>query len=244
MNSSKFCIFKYKAIGLTIFLLIVLSIVASQLILKQKNEFVVLLTMTIDTKNTIIVSRNKIADRIGDYRKSLMRWAELPYKVVVVENSGYGNPFQDILKNAPNIQYVSTFIPSEPKRGKGYGEAQTLQYAIDNIIKNDKVYIMKVTGRYAPAGDLSEVLKILKEKKPEVLYKPKHSEWFVAKRPFYMELCKDCLETCNDSKGSNWIFEAHLENLAKSKPGTISTDLKIKVIKTRTGGFNQVISEI
>lgn len=132
----------------------------------EDKNLVVLLTMTIDTKNTITVSRKNVSDRIFDYKKSLTRWAELPYKVVVVENSGYGNPFQNILKKAPNITYISTYIPSDPKRGIGYGEAQTLKYAIDNVITNNSIYIMKVTGRYAPKGDLSNVIAVLKTKNP------------------------------------------------------------------------------
>lgn len=215
----------------------------------EKN-FVVLLTMTIDTKNTITVQsqpikRKNISDRINDYRKSLARWAELPYTVIAVENSGYGNPFEDILKNAPNIHYVSTYIPSDPERGKGYGEGKTLAYAINHLIPSYSTYIMKVTGRYAPKYDLSKVIEILKTKKPEVLlkiepddpnpYMKKRSEWFVAKKLFYEQLTKSCFQTCDDRDSPNRFMETHLHNLGDKTKKVVKTNLKIPVVLTKNG---------
>jgi len=216
------------------------------------DNLVVLLTMTIDTGKGAAVARNKIPDRISDYRKSLVRWAALPYKVVVVENSGYGNPFQDILEKSPHITYVSTHIPSMPVLGIGYGEAQTLKYAMERLIKDNSVYIMKITGRYAPKENLSEVVNILMSKKPEVLLKvlpndlilPKRSEWFVAKRPFYQEISEDCIHTCDERKGTEGLFEAHLHHLGDTKKGVIKTTLRIDIVKTRTGSFNAPVSWI
>ncbi len=208
------------------------------------NNFIVLLTMTIDTKNTIIVARNNISDRINDYRKSLTRWAQLPYKVVVIENSGYGNPFVDILKGSNNIKYISIKIPHIQERGKGYGEAQTLKYAIDKVIKNNTVYIMKITGRYAPQQDLSAILSILQEQKPNVLIKTNHSEWFVSKRKFIRDFANFCIKNCDDRKDISGIFETQLMRFSQDVGNVTYTDLNINVIPTRNGGFNLSVTHI
>lgn len=239
--------------GATIHYHIIKPIYHKNLTLWANEHMVVLLTMTIDTKKTITVRRNKISDRIEDYRKSLTRWAQLPYRMIIVENSGYGNPFEDILKNAPHIQYISTNIPSDPNRGIGYGEAKTLKYAIDHLIKNNSIYIMKITGRYAPTHDLSNVISILKRKKPTALLKedPNHfflkkrSEWFVAKRDFYQKLSQNCIQTCDDKKGENGFFEAHLHELGDHSENVIKThNIIINVIETRGGSSNTLLTKI
>lgn len=216
------------------------------------ENMVILLTMTIQTEKTISVARKKVSDRIEDYRKSLTQWAKLPYKVVVVENSGYGNPFQDILKNAPHIQYISVHIPSNPTLGIGYGEAQTLKYAMENVIKNDSIYITKMTGRYAPAKDLSDIIHILISKKPEVLLKEmpsdkivtQRSEWFVAKRQFYQTVVEDCMQMCDERKGMPGVFETRLHAVGEITKNVVKTNLNIKVLATRTGSFNTPVSWI
>ena len=210
----------------------------------QNNDFIVLLTMTIDPQNTFALLRNNIPDRINDYRKSLSRWAKLPYKVVVIENSGYGNPFKDILQNANNIQYISTKIPYALEKGRGHGEASTLKYAADNIIKSNTAYIMKMTGRYAPLQDLSAVLSILQKYNPHVLIKPHHSEWFVAKRKFLRNFAIFCIENCDERKGNRGSFETQLlrfSNVYLTK-NVIHSHLNINVVPIVCGSGVEVFS--
>lgn len=207
------------------------------------DNCVVFLTMTIDPKGTVFTARNNVEDRINDYRKSLSRWAQLPYKVVAVESSGYGNPFEDILKNAKNITYVSKNIPHIPARGKGYGEAQIIKYAMDNLIKNNNVFIIKMTGRYAPEGDLSAITNLLQKDNPNAVVKYGRSEWFVAHRAFFQQLANNCIATCDDAQGASKFFEAHLQALSDAKD-VIKYNEKIKVLPTRTGSYNVFIQDI
>ena len=201
----------------------------------QNNNFIVLLTMTIAPPQKILLERNKIQDRINDYRKSLTRWAQLPYKVVVIENSGYGNPFKDILQHTTNIQYVSVKIPYDPEKGRGHGEANALKYAVDNIIKSNTVYIMKITGRYAPRQDLSAVLSILQKHRPNVLLKPERTEWFVSKRKFLRDFTNFCIENVDERKGVNYLFDTLLSRFSQSSANVIQSYLNIHVIPTNCG---------
>jgi len=214
---------------------------------KQSNfvpNFVVLLTMTINTKNTIDVARNNINNRILDYKTSLSRWSQLPYKVIVVENSGYGNPFKDIIKKNQHIKYVSINLPQIPERGKGYGEAQTLKYAVDNLIKDNNTYIIKFTGRYAPADNLSKILNIVTKHRPNLLFKTGRSEWFVATRNVILNISNLCINVCDDRKGIEGIMETQVVNCSKTIKNVINTDMNIKVIPTYTGGFNLLVDNI
>lgn len=202
------------------------------------NNFVVFLTMTIEPATTVNLKRVNIDDRIADYRKSLSRWAVLPYKVVVVESSGYGNPFTDILKNAPHIQYISTKLPCIAYRGKAYGEAEILKYAMENVIKNDKIHIMKVTGRYAPEENLKTITDILRAQKPRLMVKRGSSQWFVAYRPLVQKIAASCIKSCNINGGG--IFEDHLRLLSYTEHA-LEYKERIKVISTYSGTDNKIV---
>lgn len=212
-----------------------------------KQNIVVLLTMTIDINNTVDTKRHDINDRISDYRKSLARWAALPYAVIVLENSGYGNPFKDILHNAKNIHYISIKLPQDQMKGKSYGEAQILKYAMDKIIKNNNIYIVKMTGRYAPVADLTEVLQHLQLEKPDVILS--HgvgSEWFVAKRKFFLELATQCIKTCKFVPGKDeyyFAIEGHLQRLSNTKK-MLKYHKWLDVIPTYRGTTNQKVDQI
>ena len=117
------------------------------------EDCVVILTMTVNPM-TRAVGQKKTNDRIIDYRKSINQWLKMPqFKVIAIENSGAGiEPFKDILKNAENIQYFSTNLKHLIKyeMGKGYGEAITLKWGLENVpdLKNNKFkHITKCTGR-------------------------------------------------------------------------------------------------
>lgn len=219
-----------------------------------KNDFIVLLTMTIaPPKDMIYLNRTSIATRIDDYRKSLQQWALLPYKVVVVENSGYGNPFKDILKNSKNIRYFSVKTKQDPFKGKGYGEAQTIRHIIiRNIIhkfmQNNKVYLMKVTGRYSPAKNLDDVIKMILYYHPTAIVKYDdkndihHSEWLVSKINFLLQISNKCIASCDDNVGK--YFEWSLMKISKKHNNVIYTDLNIEVLPTHTGTFNTYMDKI
>lgn len=203
------------------------------------NNLIVLLTMTIDPKNTRYARRTDISQRIQDYRKSLKRWAKLPYKVIAIESSGYGNPFADILTNAKNIIYISEKTPHNPARGKGYGESHLIKYAMRDIIYDNNIYIMKVTGRYAPIDDMTELMDVLRLQAPTVLYRPHYSEWFVAKRQFYIDLAESCIEKCDDPANDIIGFESNLLEFAQAN-NAMPYNTRIQVIETINGSNTEI----
>lgn len=240
---------KHKSFPLIFVLLVALILSATFVVIKwQQNKaqqwtdknFVVLLTMAIDPQGTIETRRSDIDDRITDYRQSLSRWAELPYRVVVVESSGYGNPFTDILANAPNITYVSKRLPHIPERGKGYGEAHIIRYAIENYFADYDGYIMKVTGRYAPVADLKPITKLLQAKHPEAMLRNRrhHSRWYVARRDFNLELADSCIATCDEKKGPDFDLDEHLFQISNKYSSVLRVNFAIDVLPTFRGGAN------
>ena len=233
-----------------IFLIVAILVLSIVMLQKYKlrqlvwanEKFIVLLTMTIDPQNTLNAKRTNISDRIADYRKSLSRWAELPYKVIVVESSGYGNPFADILTNAKHIIYISEKTPHIPARGKGYGESHIIKYAMKNLITDNDIYIMKITGRYAPKKDLSEIVSMLRNSHPKIVVRHGRSEWFIGKRDFFIAVADNCIEVCGDPTQGMVSFEANLLALSQRQQALEYTQ-RIPVIAT-VNGRNEAEVEI
>lgn len=228
---------------LKIFACLIVVILVLELSFKQAKQqqidwasknFVIMLTMTIDPQGTYGAVRAKIADRINDYRKSLARWAELPYKVVIVESSGYGNPFVDILKDAKHITYVSVKTPHIPEKGKGYGESHLMRYALNNLILDNNIYIMKFTGRYAPKKDLSDMLTLLQLLAPNIVYRFGGTEWFVGRRAFFLELSDRCIATCRPIHEQTMWFERLFGRMVSEKYAMRHTK-NIEVLQTFNG---------
>lgn len=206
------------------------------------RNFVVLLTMTIDPAGTIKTRRSDIDTRIKDYRQSMARWAELPYRVIAIESSGYGNPFADILEHASNITYISKKLPHVPMRGKGYGEAHIIRYAVENFLTNEEEYIMKITGRYAPTADLTPIVQLLRTKHPEVMLRDRrhHGHWYVAKRSFNLDFTDVCIQNCDESTGSEYDFDEYLYQTSNRYP-VMRVNLSIEVLPTFRGSANDPV---
>lgn len=117
---------------------------------------VVLLTATINPRQTAYVARRDPSVRLNDYRKALVLWLHDRggQKLVFCENSSHdlveleracqsNNPY------GKEVEFLSfegnNFLP---QRGKGPGELAIIGYALNQsrLIKND-AQIMKVTGR-------------------------------------------------------------------------------------------------
>ena len=121
------------------------------------GSVVILLTATINTKGCLGVRQSKIDERIDSYYRSFKQWMalDLPYPIYIIENSGYGNPFVNLDWNGnQKVKYISVKLPMSGRRGKGYGEALSQKYFLNNIATDQDTIVVKFTGRWAPvSGD-------------------------------------------------------------------------------------------
>ncbi len=114
----------------------------------------ILLTATVDPKGVPFMKRSDPIVRESDYINSMKKWLETtPYSVVFCENSGYkGGKIGKMVKSCEDkkcefLQFDGQDFPRE--FGKGYGELQTIKYAVQNsnIVKESN-HTIKVNGRY------------------------------------------------------------------------------------------------
>ncbi|MBR0440133.1 MAG: hypothetical protein IJK27_05225 [Bacilli bacterium] len=73
------------------------------------------------------------------------------YPIVFAENSGADISclFEDAIKSG-RMEYISFYGNQNKERGKGYGECEIIQYALEHsflINKSNCKYIVKITGR-------------------------------------------------------------------------------------------------
>ena len=221
----------------------------------------VLLTLTIHVKNMMGVKQRNIQERITTYKKSIQQWGELnlPYKIYILENSNYGNPFKELLKE--NVIYISYDGIQDPKRGKGYGEAHTELYFVENIIDKDDKYIVKFTGRWAPINDsiFHKFEKIINNE--EIIsgiskfeltsFQHLHdielvelTRWFVVERSCFKDFLKGCVEKCDDRKGEIGWYESVFFEFFKNKHMKHLENYSIEVVNNPDGSFNKLTNHI
>ena len=135
-----------------IILILILILILIYFKFKSKCSVVILLTCTVNVQNNI--NQLKLTDstlRKDIYLKSIKQWIKTPFKIVVVENSGYNFPE---LKQNSQLEIIS-FMENEiypelsNEISKGTHELYSINYAIEksNLIKQSD-FIIKVTGRY------------------------------------------------------------------------------------------------
>ena len=221
----------------------------------------ILLTLTINVKNMMGVKQKSINDRINSYRKSIEQWGNLnlPYKIYILENSNYGNPFEDCLKD--NMFYISFDGIQDSKRGKGYGEAHTELYFVDNVIDKECKYIVKFTGRWAPINDFifnkiesilsneSEITGISKfEINPlqriDDVNLVELTRWFVVDINNFKEFLYNCIENCDDRKGEVGWYENVFFTFFKHKQMKHINGASLEVISNPDGSFNKLTNYI
>lgn len=114
------------------------------------ENIVILMTACVfpnDTKGTALqapsIRKKQYLDAIDFYLR------ETPLKIVFCENSGT-NLWDEIVSKGKNtrLEYLSFNCEGYRNKGKGFGEAKIIQYAISNsqFIK-DASFIIKITGR-------------------------------------------------------------------------------------------------
>lgn len=172
----------------------------------------ILLTSTIDTNNCSYVMRNNIEDRKNDLLNSLQKWIEnTSYDIILIENSGFDLSFiKKQFENYSNrIEYISYSGNYYPRSfGKGYGEALSIIYAIDNSYKlRYETHFTKCTGRYY-LKNLNNIFNNLELKKYDlIVYKRQEDQNLIPTSFFYSnkKLIYDFLikniQNINDSGG-------------------------------------------
>ena len=154
----------YLLIGI-IYIIAIISIsiiLVIYYIIKKRAEYfstdnmVLILTSTVNVdKNMGAVTQKRKKDRIQTYEKSVNSWINnSPFKIILVENSGY--EFKNLPENS-RLEII-TYKPTgnekkllDNHRDKGSHELHAIKHAIDNskiIQKISDGFIIKITGRY------------------------------------------------------------------------------------------------
>ena len=172
----------------------------------------ILLTATIDPKGIVFMQRSDPTVRENDYIDSIKKWIEnISYSILFCENSGYNSKIEEILKGYVDrktefLQFNGQDFPRE--LGKGYGELQTIKYAIQhsNLIKGSD-YVIKVNGRYfikniekiACALSSNKDVYVMADLKKELTWAD--SRVYAFKPSFITEYLSKFQDLINDSKG-------------------------------------------
>ena len=123
--------------------------------MKQSN-ITLILTSTIDPRGTHFLKRNKVEDRLNDYKKSFNFWCNRNEikKIIFVENSGFDlSYFNDHAEKIidKKIEIISSNVNDsyDKKLGKGYGEYLCYKEIItkSQLLKETEYFII-VTGRH------------------------------------------------------------------------------------------------
>ena len=113
---------------------------------------ILLLTGCINPAGMLYTSLNNPKERKKQYVDAIRFYlSRTNYPIVFSENSGtdISNLFEDEIRSS-RMECLSFFGNQNKERGKGFGECEIIQYALDNskIIKSAKdQYIAKITGR-------------------------------------------------------------------------------------------------
>lgn len=172
----------------------------------------ILLTATIDPKGVVFMKRSNPLVREKDHINALTKWMRLPFPVVFCENSGYElgkirNIVEERAKNDIEIlQFYGQDFPRE--LGKGYGELNTIKYAINHsqVIKKSD-YVIKINGRYF-IKNIEKIVNILSSSKDIYVMADlnKNLTWaesrvFAFEPSFILNYLSEFQDLLDDSKG-------------------------------------------
>lgn len=113
---------------------------------------IILLTGCINPKGMALTTLSNQEERKAQYIKAIQYYlTNTSFKIVFSENSGtdISNLFQDDIESG-RMEYLSFLGNQNKKRGKGYGECEIIDYALDNsklIHFSKDQRIAKITGR-------------------------------------------------------------------------------------------------
>lgn len=184
----------------------------------NNEKICILLTAAIDPKGVVFMKRSDPLVREKDHIDALTKWIQLPFPVVLCENSGYklGKIRKIVEESAKKdleiLQFDGQDFPRE--LGKGYGELNTIKYAIKHsqVIK-DSDYVIKINGRYF-IKNIEKIVSILLSNKDVYVMADlqKNLTWvdcrvFGFKPSFIDKYLCELQNLLNDSKG---IYLEHI----------------------------------
>jgi len=188
--------------------------------MNNRPSVCLLLTATIDPKNISFMKRDNPLIREMDYLVALQQYCKLKIPFVFCENSDYDlTNIKQLLERTCTIpyevlQYEGQDFPRT--KGKGYGEMQTLSFAILNSkIIDNSVYIIKINGRYF-IKNIRNIISKLKGNNVDVYADFSKnltfadSRVFIFTKDFFSNFFQKRLKTIDDSK--NIYFEHVLAN--------------------------------
>ena len=114
---------------------------------------VIILTTTVVVQNKCYLHQTDPMERLNVYIKSIRQWIQTPFKIVVVENSGYTFPEFKQSNTLEIISFKESMLPEAQylhgNNSKGTSELFSIQYSIlHSKIITPSDFIIKVTGRY------------------------------------------------------------------------------------------------
>lgn len=184
-----------------------------------KNEHILILTATINTRNMASTSRNDPEIRLNDYENSLKQWisSRLFNNIIFCENSGHDLRTIKYIadkytENNSKIEILSFKQPENTLHlGKGYGETQILTH----IIQESKVFTpdmraVKVTGRLYVRNASKLIAGLKANPGPSVLCTLSRnltysdSRVFAASRTFLEQYLCPMSAILNDPEGINF----------------------------------------
>jgi hypothetical protein len=210
---------------------------------------ILLLTGCINPDGMTLTSLNNPEERKEQYKNAIRYYiAKTSFPIVFVENSGTDISvlFKDAILSG-RMEYLTFFGNQNKNRGKGYGECEIIQYALNhsNIIKttNDK-RIVKITGRLI-IKNLNIIIwthQLLSTKSTTIcainskLSFP-DSRFIIASESFYRDFIKR-KNTINDSKG---VYFEHvlLQTIIEEKKYSFSPFYIMPIIDGISGSTGQ-----
>jgi hypothetical protein len=185
-----------------------------------------LLTGTIAPSNVPNLVRNNCIEREKDYIKSISFWMSHEWPIVFVENSNfYSEALESIFLNTDH-EYIK-FTTKRSHLGKGAGEAEIIEYALENsnILKNSNI-IVKVTGRLY-IKNINQIISTFIERESSLIVNFRKNLFFadsrliVATKNFFSNYL---LQELNNIDESQCTFFEHI--FAKAALRAIADGLK------------------
>jgi hypothetical protein len=114
---------------------------------------IIILTTTVFVQDKCYLQQTDPLERLNVYIKSISQWINSPFKIIVVENSGYTFPEFERSERFEVISFNESELPEanylKGNNSKGASELFSINYSL----KKSKIltpgdFIIKITGRY------------------------------------------------------------------------------------------------
>jgi len=130
------------------------------------RKTLLLLTATVNPDGMPFTRRTSPRKRLRDYRRALRQWSAEPAfdSIIFCENSGYDVSRLNAHRNGRVPVSFFSFRGNDYPRhlGKGFGEMNILNHALQAAGVDDEDLVLKVTGRYY-APNIAEVMEFIRQ---------------------------------------------------------------------------------